>query len=54
MDIDKEWFRKQLLAIVFHCGRESDLTLREMVQALHDVAEHVMFLEEKHDDDDNG
>ena len=54
MDIDKEWFKKQLFAIVYHTAHESELTLREMVQALHEVAEHVMFLEEKHNDDENG
>ena len=54
MDVDKEWFKKQLFAIVYYTAHESELTLREMVQALHEVAEHVMFLEEKKPDDDNG
>jgi len=53
MDVDKEWFKKQLFVIVYHTAHESELTLREMVQALHEVAEHVMFLEEKKPDDDN-
>jgi len=54
MTVDKEWFKKQLFAIVYRTAHESELTLREMVQALHEVAEHVMFLEEKHDDDEKG
>ena len=47
MDEDKRQFKEQVLALVYRCGHESDLTLRELVQALHEVVEHVLFLGEK-------
>lgn len=49
--MDKEQFKKSVLALIYRAGQESDLTLREMVQALHESAEHVMFLEERHERD---
>ncbi len=49
--MDKEQFKKSVLAVIYRAGHESDLTLREMVQALHECAEHVMFFEERHERD---
>lgn len=49
--MDKEQFRQSVLAVIYRASHESDLTLREMVQALHACAEYVMFLEEQHERD---
>ena len=49
--MDKEQFKNSVFALIYRAGHESDLTLREMVQALHECAEHVMFLEERHERD---
>lgn len=50
-DLDKDQFGKEIMAVVWRYAHESELTLREMVQALHECAETVMFLEERRDGD---
>ena len=50
-DLDKAQFGKEVMAVVWRYAHESELTLREMVQALHGCAETVMFLEERRDGD---
>ena len=50
-DLDKEQFWKEIMSVVWRYAHESDLTLREMVQAIHGCAETVMFLEELRDGD---
>ena len=49
---DKEQFGKEVMAVVWRFAHESDLSLREMVQALHETAETVMFLKEERRDGD--
>lgn len=53
-DQANDQFKQQVLAVVYRAAQESELTLRQMVQALHEVAEHVMFLEQKNPDPDEG
>ena len=40
------------MAVVWRYAHESELSLREMVQALHETAEKVMFLKEERRDGD--
>ena len=49
---DKEQFGKEVMAVVWRYAHESELSLREMVQALHETAEKVMFLKEERRDGD--
>ena len=46
----KEQFKDQILAVVFRSGKESYLTMREMVEALHETVEHLVFLEVNHEE----